>query len=101
MTTRRALWAVFICGLVCNAWCGPETATKTTSGNPIFAGWYADPEAKVFGQTYWVYPTYSAKYGEQVFFDAFSSPDLVHWTKHANIMSTNTVPWARRAINTI
>ncbi len=35
---------------------------------------------------------------EQVFFDAFSSPDLVHWTKHPRIMSSKTVPWARRAI---
>ena len=55
---------------------------KETSGNPIFKGWYADPEAKIFGKTYWVYPTYSAPYKEQVFMDAFSSTDLVHWTKH-------------------
>jgi hypothetical protein len=55
---------------------------KEFSGNPIFKGWYADPEAKIFDKTYWVYPTYSAKYNEQVFMDAFSSPDLVHWTKH-------------------
>jgi beta-xylosidase len=100
MTSRHALWAAMVCGLVCAGFCGqqPSSDAKTTSGNPIFPGWYADPEAKVFGQTYWVYPTYSAKYGEQVFFDAFSSPDLVHWTKHARIMSTNTVTWARRAI---
>jgi beta-xylosidase len=76
----------------------PAEVNKTHSGNPIFSGWYADPEAKVFGKTYWVYPTYSAPYNKQVFFDAFSSPDLVHWTKHPRIMSTNTVPWARRAI---
>ena len=57
---------------------GPEH-----SGNPIFPGWYADPEAKVFGKEYWVYPTYSAPYNEQTLFDAFSSPDLVHWTKHS------------------
>mgnify|MGYP001555839959 FL=1 len=68
------------------------------SGNPIFPGWYADPEAKVFGKAYWIYPTYSAPYNEQVFFDAFSSPDLVHWTKHGRIMDTNGVPWAHRAV---
>jgi beta-xylosidase len=75
-----------------------QSATAPTSGNPIFPGWYADPEAKVFGQEYWVYPTYSDRYGKQTFFDAFSSPDLVHWTKHSHIMDTNSVTWAHRAI---
>jgi hypothetical protein len=27
------------------------------SGNPVFQGWYADPEAEVFGKEYWIYPT--------------------------------------------
>ncbi len=72
--------------------------TPATSGNPIFQGWYADPEAQVFGREYWVYPTFSARYNEQTFFDAFSSPDLVHWTKHGHILDTNTVSWAHRAI---
>jgi hypothetical protein len=33
-----------------------QDAPKTTSGNPIAQGWYADPEAKIFGKEYWVYP---------------------------------------------
>jgi beta-xylosidase len=64
----------------------------------VFEGWYADPEGIVFGDRYWVYPTYSARYEEQVFFDAFSSPDLVHWTKHPRILDTATVKWAWRAM---
>ena len=36
---------------------------KKKSGNPIFPGWYADPEARIFDNTYWVYPTYSDDYG--------------------------------------
>jgi beta-xylosidase len=68
------------------------------SGNPVFSGWYADPEAVIFGNEYWIYPTYSAPYGQQVFFDAFSSPDLVHWIKHSRILDTNRVTWARRAM---
>ena len=47
-----------------------------TSGNPVFPGWYADPEGVVFGDEYWIYPTYSAPYDEQTFMDAFSSKDL-------------------------
>jgi len=76
----------------------PAAAAAPTSGNPIFAGWYADPEAKVFGREYWIYPTFSAPYGEQTFFDGFSSPDLVHWTKHSHILGTNEVAWAHRAL---
>ncbi|NIG55965.1 glycoside hydrolase family 43 protein [Chitinophaga sp. Cy-1792] len=68
------------------------------SGNPIFPGWYADPEGVVFNKQYWVYPTFSAPYEQQVFFDAFSSPDLVHWTKHPHIMDTTGVKWAKKAI---
>ena len=68
------------------------------AGNPIVDGWYADPEATVFGDRYWVYPTYSARYDEQLHFDAFSSPDLVHWTKHSRILDHLEVRWARRAM---
>lgn len=74
------------------------TAQKATSGNPIFPGWYADPEGVIFGKTYWVYPTYSDVYDRQVFFDAFSSTDLVHWTKHERILDTARVTWAKRAL---
>ncbi len=73
-------------------------ALPARSGNPIFPGWYADPEAAVFDSNYWVYPTFSDKYDKQVFFDAFSSPDLVQWTKHPRILDTNAVRWAKRAM---
>jgi beta-xylosidase len=67
-------------------------------GNPVIEGWYADPEAAVFGKEYWIYPTYSTPYDQQVFFDAFSSKDLVTWTKHSRILDTGAVKWARRAM---
>ena len=75
-----------------------QAQNKKTSGNPVVEGWYADPEAKIFNHQYWLYPTYSAKYNEQVFMDAFSSPDLVHWTKHPHIIDTSGVKWVRRAL---
>jgi beta-xylosidase len=73
-------------------------AQKQTSGNPILKGWYADPEAAIFGKQYWIYPTYSDKYNKQVFFDAFSSKDLVHWDTHKNILDTSAIKWAHRAM---
>jgi hypothetical protein len=76
------------------------------SGNPVVQGWYADPEGIIFGNEYWIYPTFSDDYGEpdvsteftskqiklqkntinpqylkQTFINAFSSKDLVNWTK--------------------
>ena len=68
------------------------------SGNPILKGWYADPEAAIFKKQYWIYPTWSDKYNKQVFFDAFSSPDLVHWKKYEHILDTASVKWAKRAM---
>lgn len=69
-----------------------------TSGNPIFEGWYADPEGIVFGDEYWIYPTYSAPYDDQIFMDAFSSKDLVNWTKHPRVLSKENISWLRRAL---
>lgn len=68
------------------------------AGNPVFEGWYADPEGVILDDIYWIFPTYSADYNEQVFLDAFSSPDLVNWTKHSRIIDTSKVKWADRAM---
>lgn len=77
---------------------GAHAAPPATSGNPILQGWYADPEAAVFAGRYWIFPTTSADYDAQITFDAFSSPDLVHWTKHADVLNARNVPWAKRAM---
>ncbi|MBL9120045.1 MAG: glycoside hydrolase family 43 protein [Phycisphaerae bacterium] len=73
-------------------------ARRERAGNPVFPGWYADPEAAVFGDRYWVYPTFSAPYDQQTHFDAFSSSDLVHWTKHERVLEATSVAWAKRAM---
>ena len=38
------------------------------SGNPIFEGWYADPEVAIYNNKYWIFPTFSAPFEKQVFF---------------------------------
>jgi beta-xylosidase len=85
--------AIFVCA--CSTVPG---APATRSGNPILPGWYADPEAHVFDGRYWIYPTYSAPYDQQTFLDAFSSRDLVTWTKHPGVLDTAQVAWAQRAV---
>ncbi len=89
------------------------------SGNPIIPGWYADPEGRIFGDQYWIYPTYSddswqvdrsLKFTEQqlnarknainkeylktTFFNAFSSHDLIKWEKHSHVLDIENVKWA-------
>ena len=96
--TTKAVLFVMCVGLC--AGCGSlnHSDPPEFSGNPVFPGWYADPEGAVLGKTFWIYPTYSAPYNQQVFFDAFSSPDLVRWTKHSRILDTNAIAWAKRAM---
>ena len=62
------------CVICCSVSISAQNKSKLpkTSGNPIFPGWYADPEGIVFGDEYWIYPTYSAAYDDQIFMDAFS-----------------------------
>ena len=73
-------------------------AESKRSGNPIFEGWYADPEGVIFGDTYWVYPTWSKPFPEQLHFDAFSSKDLVTWTKHERIIDNTEIKWLNSAL---
>jgi beta-xylosidase len=101
---RKLLITLFLFGVTLHAVAQTPSSTDQASrpaaaaGNPVLPGWYADPEGTIFGQQYWIYPTYSAPYDQQVFLDAFSSPDLVTWTKHSRIVDTQSIRWAKRAM---
>ncbi len=100
-----------------------ELKRQGFSGNPVFEGWYADPEGIIFDDEYWIYPTYSDDYGtpdrsleftprqravqkntinpqylKQTLFNAFSSKDLVTWTKHSHVLDIKNVKWASYSI---
>jgi len=98
LATLGVAGAVFLAAVPACQSTAHSTQADDRSGNPVLPGWYADPEVAVFGRTNWIYPTYSAPYDQQTFFDAFSSPDLVHWDKHERILDTSRVAWARRAM---
>ncbi|KAI0176021.1 glycoside hydrolase family 43 protein [Hypoxylon sp. FL1284] len=72
--------------------------TTSEAGNPFVEGWYADPDTEIYEGLYWVFPTSSYPYDEQTYLDTFSSPDLVNWTKHPNILTISDVTWATRAV---
>lgn len=75
-----------------------KASNSQKSGNPIIEGWYADPEGVILNKQYWIFPTFSAKYKDQVFLDAFSSKDLVKWKKHSRIIDTSVIKWAYMAM---
>lgn len=94
------------------------------AANPIVPGWYADPEIRLYNNRFWIFPTYSAgestpdlpatftesqkqqraqsntwaPFLKQTFLDAFSSHDLVHWTKHERVLDIKDVSWAAYAV---
>lgn len=68
------------------------------AGNPIADGWHADPDNEYYNGEHWVYTTYSHPYDEQLFLDAFSSADLVHWKKHDKVLNASDFKWAHRAV---
>lgn len=78
--------------------CSGSGDKSLMSGNPVFEGRYADPEGAVFDGQYWIYPTSSLPFKEQLYMDAFSSPDLVHWTKHENVLTSENISWLWQAL---
>nr|WP_238433490.1 family 43 glycosylhydrolase [Micromonospora tarensis] len=76
----------------------PPEYTTAEAGNPIVAGWYADPDVAIFNNRFYVFPTASRAYAEQTYLDAFSSTDLITWSRHPNVLSTANVSWARYAV---
>ncbi len=76
-----------------------ETGPVRFSGNPIFPGWYADPELHLFqgpdGQPrYYVYPTTSTDFSDQASFECWSSSDLTNWFNHGVILDFKDIPWS-------
>lgn len=98
MKLKHLLFSVAVGCCSVSLFAQPIVGQKKTSGNPVFEGWYADPEAVVYNGEYWIFPTYSAPYGEQLHMDAFSSQDLVNWTKHPKVLSVENISWLRYAL---
>lgn len=78
--------------------CAYQSDKGGSVGNPIFEGWYADPEAIIYDDTYWIYPTSSNGAMKATYFDCFSSRNLRDWEKHACILDTASVDWAWKAL---
>lgn len=63
--------------------------------NPIVDGWYADPEARKYGDKYYIYVTGSKVKNN---LDAFSSYDLVNWEKHEAVIKMEEFPHVHKCV---
>lgn len=88
------LWAIFAIRLLA----GDLNFERGFSGNPVVDGWYADPQIRIYNGKYWIFPTTSDLFEKQLYFDCFSSDDLVTWTKHKNIICSGDIKWLNRAL---
>ncbi len=68
-----------------------------TAQKPILPDFNADPSARVFGDTMWIYPSHDiagSTYWDMLEWHCFSSTDLKNWNDHGVIFSVNDITWA-------
>ncbi|KAG9603689.1 Arabinanase/levansucrase/invertase, partial [Aureobasidium melanogenum] len=98
--TVLPITAAELASLTANNADNPSIASRASGGSPVLKGYFADPNIAVFNKTYYIYATTDGfpGWGGQVFY-AWSSPDLVNWTRSEEpfltLNGTNgNVPWA-------
>lgn len=72
-------------------------AINSFAQRPILPDFYADPSARVFGNTIWIYPSHDiagSKGWNMVDWHCFSSKDMVNWTDHGVIFGLKDITWA-------
>jgi beta-xylosidase len=62
---------------------------------PILDGYRADPDIRVFGDTYYIYPTSDKPNWNTTDFSCWSSKDLIHWKNEGIILDVaHNLSWA-------
>ena len=73
---------------------GSVSTPVLKTGNPLFPGWYADPELHIFNGRYYIYPTTSRDFDDQAAFECWSSADLTRWRNEGVILNLGDVRWS-------
>ncbi|MFT4090403.1 MAG: family 43 glycosylhydrolase [Asticcacaulis sp.] len=74
----------------------PPPATPVPAPPPALEGFTADPSIRVFGDTYYIYPTSDKPNWQTTDFSVWSSKDLVEWKKENMILDVaNDLGWAK------
>jgi len=74
-------------------------ARPAHANNPILPDFQADPSARVFGETLYLYPSHDlagSKGWDMVDWHVFSTDDMVTWHDHGVIFSLKDITWASR-----
>ncbi len=73
-----------------------HSPTPVPAPAPILEGFTADPAIRVFGDTYYLYPTSDKPNWQTTDFSVWSSPNLVDWKRETMVMDvTRDLSWAR------
>lgn len=67
----------------------PRPSFAASSSNPLFNGWFADPEIRIFNNRYYIYPTSADPHR----FEAWVSADLTNWRNAGTILSVSDIHW--------
>jgi len=71
------------------------SASPISAPMPILDGHRADPDIRVFGDTYYIYPTSDKPNWNTTDFSAWSSKDLIHWKNEGIILDVaHNLHWA-------
>lgn len=85
-----------------NVWakrCLVNPSPSDKSGNPLFTGRYDYTDAKYLNDTCYIYSVLESSGKPTV--DVYSSPDLVNWNLHNDILSSLKVKWLKNNIKSI
>jgi len=73
---------------------------KKMSGNSIITHMYtADPSARVFNDTLWIYPSHdpdNATWFDMIDYHVFSTTDMVNYTDHGVALHLDDITWAEK-----
>ena len=73
----------------------PANGADQRVSKPILDGFRADPDIRVFGDTYYVYPTSDKPDWKTTDFSCWSSKDLIHWKNEGVILDVaHNLSWA-------
>src|SRR4051812_21772434 len=90
----RRLSSLIVCACFPVAFASAQ-AVLPDAPKPILEGFTADPAIRVFGDTYYIYPTSDKPNWQTTDFSVWSSKNLVTWKKERMILDvTKDLAWA-------
>jgi len=95
MKFRKFALSILVVQAGATLFAAPLIAAEPAPPAPILDGYRADPDIRVFGDTYYIYPTSDKPEWQTTDFSAWSSKDLIHWKNEGIILDVaHDLGWA-------